>query len=551
MPEVRSARLRAVTMEFLYVAALLAPLVVCFWSGLSRASLWLDEIIYYYCESDVALRAAELGRPGSALAPHLSIFSYCDVQQLLHSAFGLLGWTVYREPELYLRFSSIVSYAVAVIVLYAFLRRRLPLRGDALLGAAAFATTPIFLHYAFEARVYAMATMLVVLTVVAVDRAAERPSRPRLLLAALLGLVTVHSHIWTVCLFAALLLVAAFRLQRARRLTPWAASALAAAIPALVLAGVQVLYLRITDPGAPLFPPFQRQEPGLTLIQLLLSNFLGVIQTQYIVRAVRSGFLLAYVGGAVLLAVAWLSARGPEESEDGRKGTDWTNVAVGALFFCWLLAVGYGYYTQARYHVPLMGSFFFAVTRFPSKVKRLLLSLLVACNVGLFPATVDVIGLKGNGRPMAEFILKGGSRDVSVVCQHVVSGDYPLPLQTIGLDFYLNFLRPGERPIFLYQMPDLSVVNGRRGVYDLFAGGLPVLEQYLRSTPELWRKERARLGDHVFVVQELWNIEEGIRQRENFARVMLERGDWEVAGKCYFPGFTRALLVELRKKAGT
>ena len=115
-----------------------------------------------------------------------------------------MGWTVYREPELFLRFSSIVSYAVAVVVLYVFLRRRLSHRGDALLGAAAFATTPIFLHYAFEARVYAMATMLVVLTVVAVERAAERPSRPRLALAALLGLLTVHAHIWTVCLFGAL-----------------------------------------------------------------------------------------------------------------------------------------------------------------------------------------------------------------------------------------------------------------------------------------------------------------------------------------------------------
>ena len=73
MPGIRSVRLRAVALEFLTVAALLAPLVVCFWSGLSRASLWLDEITYYYYEGDMALRAAELGRPGSVIAPHLSI----------------------------------------------------------------------------------------------------------------------------------------------------------------------------------------------------------------------------------------------------------------------------------------------------------------------------------------------------------------------------------------------------------------------------------------------------------------------------------------------
>ena len=225
-------------------------------------------------------------------------------------------------------------------------------------------------------------------------------------------------------------------------------------------------------------------------------------------------------------------------------------MAVGALFLCWLLAVGYGYYTQARYHVPLMGAFFLAVTRFPSKVKRLLLSLILVCNVGLFPTTVDVIGYKGNGRQMADFILKEGSRDVSVVCQHVLSGVYPLPVESVSLDFYLNFLHPGEKPIPLYQMPDLTVVNGRRGVYDLFTGGLPLLRQYARSMPELWRKERARLGDHVFVVQELWNIEEGNRQSQDFARVMLERADWEVAGKCYFPGFTRALIVRAPEEDG-
>ena len=122
-----------------------------------------------------------------------------------------------------------------------------------------------------------------------------------------------------------------------------------------------------------------------TLVQLVLSNFLGVLQTQYLVRGTGSGYLLACVGGAALLAVAWLSARQlATRREDGRKEADWTNVAVGALFLCWLLAVGYGYYTQARYHVPLMGAFFLAVTRFPSKVKRLLLALLLAATSGSF-----------------------------------------------------------------------------------------------------------------------------------------------------------------------
>jgi len=47
----------------------------------------------------MALRAAELGRPGSPVAPHLGIFFFCDVQRLVHALVEPLGLTVFRDPS--------------------------------------------------------------------------------------------------------------------------------------------------------------------------------------------------------------------------------------------------------------------------------------------------------------------------------------------------------------------------------------------------------------------------------------------------------------------
>jgi hypothetical protein len=542
-------RLRAVAVEFLCIAAVLAPLAAALASDLTHASLWLDEITYHYLENDMALRAAELGRPGSAVAPHLGIFFFCDVQRLLHALVRPLGLTLSGDPELYLRFSSIASYVVATLALYAYLRRRLPKRIDALVGAAAFSSTPIFLHYAFEARVYGMTTMLVVLLVIALDEASRNPSAARLAAVVALGLVTAHSHLWTLCLFGGLLLVAAAQVFRERRLTPWAVAAGAASLPAVALIGAQILYMRATDPGAPLFPPFRRQQGLITLYQLDLSNFLGVQQTQFILHSDMKLIVVAHVAGFALLALAWLSARSRTRTEYGTRSSDWISAAVLSLFFCWALAVGYGYYTHARYHVPLMGALFFAVALDPARPKRIVYGLLIACNVGLLPSTLEAIRGKGNVKEVAEVIRESGRRDLSVVCQHVVSGGFPLPLQAIGLDFYLNVLHPDEPQVRICEKPGLVQTNGRRGVYDLFAGGSPVLEPYLRSEPELWRSKRDVIGPRFFSLEQVWNIEEGNRQNQDFARVMLERGDLEVAAKYYVPGFPRTLLVEVRRKA--
>ena len=527
---------------------MLLPAGICLASGLVHASLWLDEITYYYGERDMALRAAELGRPGSPVAPHLGIFFFCDVQRLVHALVEPLGLTVFRDPELYLRLTSMIAYAVAALALWAYLRRRLERRTDALLGALAFSSTPILLHYAFEARVYAMTTMLVVLLAIALDAAARAPSRGRLVAVSGLALLAAHSHLWTLCLFAALLAAAGFDTVRERGLSGFSRSALAAAVPALVLIGAQVLFMRATDPGAPLFEPFKRQDAVVTLVQLVFSNFFGVLQTQYVVGTSLKTAILAWTGGAALVVAAAVSLRGAPTVPAVRGGAPWTAVATLSLLLCWLLAVTYGYYTQARYHVPLLGMLFFGIGLRPSRPGRLLLGLVVAVNAGLLPSTVEAIGRKGSAREVAALIRARETRDAAVVCQHVVTGGFPLPAQAIGLDFYLNALHPDEPPVPVLEMPDLAPVNGRRGVYDLFAGGAPVQQHYLASRPEAWRKVRSELPPNVFVLQQFWNVAAGLEQSASFESVMLEAGDWTVRGKYFVPGFPRSYLVEFRKK---
>lgn len=549
MTRLEFARIRNWATELFFIAAVLAPLAVCLVSDVIHASLWLDEVTYHYYEGDTVLRATELGRPGRSLVPYIGVFFHCDVQRLLHASVRPFGLTLAGDPELYLRFSSVAWYLIATLALYAYLRRRLTRRLDAFLGAMAFGSTPLILHYAFEARVYGMTTMLVVLLLIAIDRAAEKTSPARLATVALLALVTAHSHLWTLPLFGAIVVVAALQVHRTRVLTPWARSAAAAALPALALIGAETLYMMLTDPGGPLFPPFERQ-PGLyTLYQLLISNFAGVRQTQYVVMLPVVTVAIVLTASFVLLGLALLSARDHREAPDKSRESDWPSVTVLSFFFCWALAVLHGHFMHARYHLPLMGAFFFAVARTASRPKRLALSLLVACHLALLPSTVEAIHLKGGMKQVSELIRRHGSRDVSVVCQHVLSGLFTLPAQAMVLDFYLNFLHPGQPPIPIHEMPDLALINGRRGVYDLFAGGEPMLRHYLASKPDLWRKKLDEMRPHLFVLQQVWNVEEGNQQNQDFAGVVQERGDREVVGKYFVPGFPKTFVVEVRRKA--
>ncbi len=484
------------------------------------------------------------------MAPICGVFFHADVQRLLHAAVRPLGLTAQRDPELFLRFGSILWFALAAAAVYVFLRLRLPGRLDALLGGLAFGSMPIFLHYAFEARVYAMTLMLVVLFLAALDAAATRPSAWRLALAALFGLLTAQSHAWTLCLFGGLVLVAAVQGLPERRLTAWGRAAAAASLPAIALIGAETLYMKATDPGDPLFPPFAPQDPLATLWHLLFSSFTGVRLTMFIGEGPTSTFL-QLVGGASLLGLAVLAARQPSDQADGNRPRAWAGAAVGALGICWLLAVTHGFYMHARYSVPLVGAFVFAVARFPSRAGRLLLALLICCNIGLLPAVVEGLGTRAKMKQVAGLIERHGGRDIGVVCQHVVGEGFALPVQAMVLDFYLNVLHPEQPPVRIYELPDLAPVNGRRGVYDLFESGPRAYDRYLRSLPDLWRDKRELLPRRLFVLQQAWNVEAGNRQSRDFARAMLEGGAFQVVEKRNVTGFPPTLLVEIRRTTAT
>ena len=545
----RFLRARKLAVEVLCVGAVLAPLAICVASGLVHASLCVDEISYHYMEDDLALRAAELGRPGSAVAPRLGIFFYCDVQRVFHALVRSLGLTLARDPELYLRLLSLIAYGIAVLTLFVFARKMSGRAADGALAAGAFGSTPILLHYAFEGRVYELTTMLVVFVGIAVYRAACRPSPGRLVLVAALSLVAAHSQLWTLCLFAPLLVFAAIDVARARRVTPWAAAAAAGALPALAVIGTQVLYMRATDPGTPRFPPFWPPAPLPTLLQLVFSNFFGVLQTQNIVGEKFTTSIPAFVGGGALvclLAVSAWPSRDRREDGDARR---WATTVGAAFASCWLLAVTYGFYIHARYHVPLLGALFVAVALVPTRATRLLFGLVIAVNVALLPTTIRAIELKSNVSQIAGLVRASGTRDVSIVCQHAVTKGFPLPAQAIGLDFYLNVLHPGEPAITLFELPDLSLVNGRRGVFDLFNGGSHVFDHYLASTPDVWRAKRDSLRPTLFFLRQLWNFEAGGQQNEDFSRVVLERGDRIATRQLIVPGVPDSVLVEFHARA--
>ena len=541
--------LRERAFDLFGLLAVLLPLLFCLASDAVHTSLWLDEVTYHYYENDPALRSAELGRTGSTVAPYLGVFFHADVQRFLHAAVRPLGLTLQSDPELYLRFGSIVWFALAAAAVYVFLRRRLPGRLDALLGGLAFSSMPIFLHYAFEARVYAMTLMLVVLLLAAVDAASTRPTAGRLALAALIGLLTAHSHAWTLCVFAGLVLAAAVQGLLEKRLTSWGRAAATASLPAIALIGAETLYMKATDPGDPLFPPFAPQDLLVTLWHLLFSSFTGVRLTMFIGDGLASTFL-QLAGGAALLGLAALALRMGSDQQDGNRPRAWTGAAMAAFGVCLLLAVTHGFYMHARYSVPLVGAFVFAVARFPSRPGRLLLLLLVSCNLGLLPAALDGLGARGSMKQVAGLIEEHGGRDVGVVCQHVVGEGFALPVQAMVLDFYLNVLHPDEPPIPVYELPDLALVNGRRGVYDLFAGGPRAYDRYLRSLPDLWRERSWLLPRHLFVLQQAWNVEAGNRQSRDFARAMLEAGAWQVVAKRTVTSFPPTLLVEARRADG-
>jgi hypothetical protein len=532
--------------------AALSPLWAVLALGAGTSALWLDEITYFRLQTDFQLRAAEIGRSGSVLAPYFSNFFYCDLQRVFQAVLGVVGLVRFEtSPEWLVRSLSVVSYAASVLLIALRARRR-ESPWAAFTGALLFAAAPVFLYYALEARVYALVAFLAVLLLERIESGAARGTPASTVGVALLGVLVAWLHLWTLCLFAALFARAALEVFRRRRATPLVRVLLAASVPALATILIEYTYMKVTQPPEPMFALFAKQPFGATLAQTGLSIFEGPLQVQFVFRLpLAQVFVAACLVSLGLLALNAL--REPEENGTfGARSA--AGVALLALAVSIALAVWFGHFVHGRYQVPLFAALFWAIARGLSGRRSVLLALLlVAGEAVLVPSSAAAIQAKSNDAEIASAILKEGRRAVSaVVVQHGVFSGYPAPHHTIGLDFYVNDLHPGALPIPILELPDLRSTNGEHGTYRYFNGGEALLAHCLEVRPEVFRAWAAREAwADVWIIEPLWDVAPSRAQVAALLGVLVGERHYEVERRFVAEGYPRALVIHLRRQPPT
>ncbi len=295
------------------LVAVLVPLGLVAYLGAGSASLWLDEITYYRLQSDFVLRAAEIGRSGSAVAPYFANFFFCDIQWAFQAPLVTLGLIRPLEnPELLVRALPLAAFVATTFLI---VHWRFPREGDlltSLLGGLRFAGAPIFLFYAFEGRVYAFVSFLAVALLVLLEKAARSGRAWSLVLVAALSVVVARLHLWTLCLFASLLVWGLVEATRRRRVTPAVRAALASSLPGLGAVLLEYVYMKTTQPSDPLLRLFEKQPLSRTLEQTVLSIFSGPGQVQHAFMSPQGVlFVVLCIGLLGVLAVATLWAPRP------------------------------------------------------------------------------------------------------------------------------------------------------------------------------------------------------------------------------------------------
>jgi mannosyltransferase len=155
----------------------------------ARSDLWLDEAL------SVNIAALPLGD----LLEQLKVETHPPLYYLL-----LHGWmAAFGEGDVAVRSLSGV-FALATIPLFWVAARRFGGRPTAVAGTVLLATSPFAVRYATEARMYSLATLLVVAGWLAVRSAAERPTGRRLAAVALCSGLLALTHYWSFYLLAAL-----------------------------------------------------------------------------------------------------------------------------------------------------------------------------------------------------------------------------------------------------------------------------------------------------------------------------------------------------------
>lgn len=448
----------------------LCPLGFCLLCGAMGASLWLDEILYLHFERHPEIRSIAWGRPGAFWPRLVGPFAYADLQRAVHALFDLLGFHLSANPELYLRLPSLVYFAGSVVALY-FLALRTG--ADKLWAAGvalAFGSTPAFLFYAFEARVFSLASLLVIAFLGVLWKVLEGERGRVLVAGTFLGLIVAWAHLWDVCLLLAVGVCLPLIVWRDAE--HWRKGARVALVIGLGLTFVwiQKLYaFSLRVPGQHGIPLFDPQPLRSVFFSTVYGPFLGLLRD-----------FPEYVLG-ILLAIALFRGR-------GKLGWCIPASAWIALALSVVLMSRYGLSVSPRHQMPLYAAIFvsLALTR-AGLLPRALLAILIGLNLVLLPATVQRIQDKGNAKQIAQVIRSAeGLRPIPVVLQHSYTLGYPDPLHSFALAFYLNDVEPRRPATPILELPTHRDVRDVRLDREYFMSGAEKVQIYAASPVDEW-----------------------------------------------------------------
>ncbi|HJW92573.1 MAG TPA: hypothetical protein VJ901_03045 [Thermoanaerobaculia bacterium] len=545
------------------MAIALAPLAAFLALGATHASLWLDEIVYWFYERNPELRGIEARRPGSHIAQYFFNYTYCGIQRVVHAIVRPLGLTLQRDPELFLRLLGILSFVGTVIVVYIIAFRQS--RDWAASTAVAFLTgaSPMLLFYAFEARVWSFATFGVAIFLALLASALTHPSPRALRIAgALLGIILGHLYVYAACLFGGLCVAAVIqfaivwgaRASRPQRsgVSPgrdeWPpsgtldgcgrdvraprelATIAAFALPGIITSMAETAYIQLTYPPGPGFPLFAAR-PISELLPVTLSLFAssGLSNPPVFFR-----LLSVFVLGVMLAVTLYTLKRSPY--------LVMPVAALLALASTLVIGATAGYMMVPRYQVPLFGallvSFAFAFT----KPARLCVLALAAIELFAFPGALRDTFIKANGRPIAKVIATAPRDGTAVVVQHALRHGYPDPLHSFVLAFYLDERQPTLPPVPICELPSLRDVAKAEVVLPYFDGG-PELRKAFAATPaaEWDRQLRAAPWQRIWLVTPVPHTDDEEKQSQAF-RDALQRNGFRLARAQVMQGYPASQL---------
>lgn len=485
----RSTAVRRLTIA-LAAFAVLGPFLYYLARGVLTSPLWLDEIAYHYWESDLTLRAEEIGRPRSIATDLLTNYVYGSLQAGVRHLADLVGIRFAAHPETVLRALSVLSFLGAVGLTFWRALRRGPGVPTAAVAAGLIAAPPLLLYFAFEGRGYMFACLVTVALLALLETAlpaangGSAPPLPAAKLASLvlLSLVLAQSHHWTACLLAGLALVGASRTAsqsstRDERLA-WAA----ASLPGLAALGLQFIYLSATDPNLPQFPFLAPVPRSLMVAKALAApaylRVHGVATPQWTM-------LLATLGGSALMALTAVALWRRAQRREG-----WLLLAAtfGLLSSC-VLGVLWGNLIPVRHQSYLFAALLFAFGACQGRLVRWGGGIFIFAHLLLLPAGAAVALGRSNGQSIAELYRTAGAV-APIVVQHPTHFGYPDPLLSFPADFYINQVGiSGRPPVPILELPELRQVTGLRVLSPTYLwGGDELLRRYRAAPTETWQQ---------------------------------------------------------------